>query len=98
MEKTTLVLADEDQAVLQQLEEFFTNEGYEVLAKTSNGAELIQIIKNQKPNIVVMDIVLQNCDGFKVLEETGKQAETSKLYMGNRSRGIFTRRGFPLCG
>lgn len=72
MKKTTIILADEDQNTMQKMIESFTNEKYEILATTSKGDELITLIKNHNPEVVVMDIVLENCDGFKVLEEVGK--------------------------
>ena len=67
MEKIKLILADEDKNILNEMKETFTND-YEILATTKNGEELIGLINNLKPDVVVMDIVLENCDGFKVLE------------------------------
>ncbi len=74
MKKTTLILADEDQNMLDVMVKNFTDENHEVIATTSNGEELINLIKNNNPDVVIMDIVLQKCDGFKVLEsvERGK--------------------------
>lgn len=68
MEKIKLILADEDQNFLNEMVKNFTNDRYEIIAKTSNGSELINQIKTLNPDLVVMDIVLQDCDGFKVLE------------------------------
>ena len=72
MKKTTLILADEDQNMLDVMVKNFTDENLEVIATTSNGEELITLIKNKNPDIVIMDIVLQKCDGFKVLESIEK--------------------------
>ena len=72
MKKITLVLADEDQNILNEMVENFTEDKYEILATTSNGEELINLINANKPDVVVMDIVLQKCDGFKVLESVDK--------------------------
>lgn len=73
MKKFTLVLADEDKNVLNTLKEKFNENDFEVLATTSSGTELIELVKTHQPNVVVMDIVLENCDGFKVLENIDKQ-------------------------
>ena len=72
MNKTTLILADEDQNILDEMVKSFTDEKYEIIATTANGEELINLINSKNPNVVVMDIVLQKCDGFKVLEQIGK--------------------------
>ena len=68
MKKQTIVLADEDQNTLSEMVKNFTEDNYEILATTSSGEELISLIKDREPDVVVMDIVLGGCDGFKVLE------------------------------
>ena len=73
MEKTTIILADEDKNFLNQMFKNF-NEEYNILATTQDGEELIKLINSLKPDVVVMDIVLQNCDGFKVLESVKDSA------------------------
>lgn len=71
MKNLKLALADEDQNVIENLTKIFTDDNFEVVATTDNGEELVNIIKTQNPDFVIMDIVLKNCDGFKVLEEIG---------------------------
>lgn len=73
MKKITIVLADEDKNVLNTLKDKFNNENFEVCATTSSGTELIEIINSTQPDIAIMDIVLENCDGFKVLENVNKE-------------------------
>ena len=68
MEKLKIVLADEDQKILADLTKNFTDEKFEIVATTSSGDELIESVNSKNPDFVVCDIVLKNCDGFKVLE------------------------------
>lgn len=62
----TIVFCDEDKGILEELQENFKD--YEVLGSLSNGEELIKLVNERKPDVVIMDIVLKGCDGFKVLE------------------------------
>jgi len=62
----TIIFCDEDKAILADLQENFKD--YEVIASLSNGEELIRLVNDKKPDVVIMDIVLQGCDGFKVLD------------------------------
>lgn len=71
MEKRTLILADEDQNILDDMVKNFAND-YEILATTNNGEELINLINLKNPDVVIMDVVLQRCDGFKVMESIEK--------------------------
>ncbi len=85
MRKITLVLADEDQNTLDEMKRNFTTDRYEVLATTSSGEELIDLINKYNPDIVVMDIVLQKCDGFKVLESIRKSINTKIIVQSSLS-------------
>ena len=68
MQKIKLILADEDQKFLNEMVKNFTEDKYEILSTTTDGEELIQMIAEHQPDLVITDIVLQRCDGFKVLE------------------------------
>ena len=72
MQKFTIVLADEEKNVLKTLKDKFSSSNFDVVATTSSGTELIELIKTKKPDVTIMDIVLENCDGFKVLESVNK--------------------------
>ncbi len=68
MEKIKLILADEDKDNLLELSKNFAEEKYKIVATTCDGEELIQLIKTCNADVVITDIVLKKCDGFKVLE------------------------------
>ncbi|MBI4283948.1 MAG: response regulator [Chloroflexi bacterium] len=42
--------------------------GYDVITTTS-GAEAIELIRSQKPDIVLLDIIMPDVDGLAVLEQ-----------------------------
>lgn len=44
-------------------------DGVEVIGSTGDGAQLIKLIDEKKPDVVVMDLVLQSRDGISVLRE-----------------------------
>ncbi len=41
----------------------------EIIAETSNGQEAIDMVKNLKPDIVILDLVLPGKNGFDILKE-----------------------------
>ena len=94
MEKTTIILADEDKNFLNQMVKNF-NEEYNILATTQDGEELIKLINSLKPDVVVMDIVLQNCDGFKVLESV-KDTATNIVVQSSLSIDGFINKAISL--
>ncbi len=95
MNKKTLILADENQNILNDLVKEFTNEEYDIIATTSNGEELINLINSKNPEVVIMDIVLQNCDGFKVLENIN-QTKTNVIIHSSLSIDGFINKAINL--
>ena len=95
MEKTTIILADEDEKNLNELNNYFTNENYEVVAKTNNGLDLINLINSKNPEVVVMDVVLQGCDGFKVLENV-KGGKTNVIIHSSLSLNGFINKAIDM--
>jgi len=65
--KRVLIVEDEG-ALLEGLEHNFRHEGWEVLMART-GAEGLKIALKQKPDAVVLDIMLPEKDGFTVLKE-----------------------------
>ena len=96
MKKLTLVLADEDQSVLNDMVENFTNEEYDVIATTTNGEELVELINKYNPDIAIMDIVLKKCDGFKVLEKVGKSSNTTIIVQSSLSMDGFINKAITM--
>ena len=95
MKKLSIILADEDQNILNELVENFTEENFEILATTSNGEELINLVNKHNPDFAVMDIVLKQCDGFKVLENV-KNSSTQIIVQSSLSMDGFINKAISL--
>jgi len=95
MKKISIILADENQSSLAELSRNFTEEKFEILASTTSGEELIDLINKFNPDIVIMDIVLQKCDGFKVLEKV-KDSNTKIIVHSSLSMDGFINKAISL--
>lgn len=95
MKRTTVILADEDKNVLDSMIKSFSNEKYSILAFTQDGEDLIKLVKSLQPDVLVMDIVLQNCDGFKVLESI-KSESCKKIVQSSLSIDGFINKAISL--
>jgi two-component system OmpR family response regulator len=67
MTKTILVVEDEVK-IRELLDQHLTNEGYEVL-QASNGAEAVEIVRNQPVDLVILDLMMPVMDGYATLRE-----------------------------
>jgi len=66
--KATVLVVDDERNVLKFLDINLKYRGYKVITATS-GEEALDLIKLEKPQIVLLDIVIPGKDGFEVLNE-----------------------------
>jgi two-component system response regulator MprA len=60
-----VLIAEDDRAVRESVERALSYEGYEVLT-APEGAEAIQRVLNDKPDAIVLDVMMPNVDGLEV--------------------------------
>ena len=64
--KERILLVDDDDGLRDLYEEELEEEGYEVLT-AKNGKEALQKLKKEKPNLIVLDIVMPVMDGIEAI-------------------------------
>lgn len=68
---TTILCADVDRQLFKILEKAFGDQGYRTLA-AHDGEHALQIVREERPDLVLLDITLPRRDGFAVLEAVRK--------------------------
>ena len=70
-----LILADDHSVIRQALSEMLEAKGrYKILAQAENGEQLLELLAQHSPDIVVMDMCMPRMDGVAALERiTGEQ-------------------------
>lgn len=67
---TRVVIADDMEPILIYLEKILSREDdFEVIGKAKDGEELIEIIKEQKPDLVITDQEMPKCNGLDAIKE-----------------------------
>ncbi len=70
MKKTiNIIVADENKETINSFLNNLHNEKFNVVATATDGATLFELIKANKPDMVIMDLVLPQLDGFAVMEK-----------------------------
>ncbi len=72
MSKTRVVIADDESLIRLDIKEMLTNLGYLVVGEAGDGVSAINLARELKPELVVMDIKMPNMDGIaaaKILTE-----------------------------
>jgi DNA-binding response OmpR family regulator len=64
-QKTTILAADDDPQLLRLITRNLQMEGYDVLA-ASDGQQALELIENNAPDLVLLDVMMPRMDGFTV--------------------------------
>ena len=76
--KKSVVIIEDEPFIIEALTFLLKNEGLDVRS-ISDGAKAIDFIVKSKPNLVILDIMLPNVSGMKILEDIRKMNEISHL-------------------
>jgi CheY-like chemotaxis protein len=66
--RKTVLVADDTQSVLQLAEKVLLEAGYHVLT-ASDGSEALRMVRDEHPDLVVLDLLMPRMTGFDVLRE-----------------------------
>ena len=78
MAKQTILVVDDERDLLDLIEYNLKKEGFEVL-KAENGEQGIQIARENKPDLVLMDIMMPKMDGLEAVEIMRKDDELKRI-------------------
>ena len=76
--KIKALLVEDDQLILEMYKARMANEGWEVFT-TDRGSEALQLAKEQKPDIILLDVILPETDGFSILKELKAENLTKNI-------------------
>ena len=60
-----ILIVEDEQDMTQLVEKKLRNSGFEVISAAS-GKEAVLKFQEQRPDLVLMDVVLPDCDGFEI--------------------------------
>ncbi|MCH7587525.1 MAG: response regulator [Chloroflexi bacterium] len=76
--KGTILVTDDNQQTAQMLEIALEKEGYSAIV-ASNGLEALEIVANDRVDLVILDIILPGMDGFEVCYRMRSAPETASI-------------------
>lgn len=79
MGKLNIAIADDNDRVVQLLNAIISEDDeLEVVGKASNGEEIVDIIKQKEPDVVLLDIIMPKVDGLTVMDRVNKDLSVKK--------------------
>lgn len=68
MERTRVIIADDESLIRMDLREMLTNLGYLVVGEAGDGRSAVNLARELRPDIVIMDIKMPDMDGIEAAE------------------------------
>ncbi|MCX6042515.1 MAG: response regulator [Caldilinea sp.] len=65
MERTRVIIADDESLIRMDLREMLTNLGYLVVGEVGDGRSAVHLARELRPDVVIMDIKMPDMDGIE---------------------------------
>jgi DNA-binding response OmpR family regulator len=94
-DKIRILVADDEPNILLSLEFLMRKSGYEVFI-ARNGTEAMDIVKKQKPDLAVLDIMMPDIDGYQICDFIKKSKDLSEckvIFLSAKSKESDIQKG-----
>lgn len=78
--RKTILVVDDEEGVRESVREVLSDEGYRVV-DTADGSRVIDLIKQEKPGLVLLDVWMPEIDGIGLLKEIKVQEPNLNVVM-----------------
>ncbi|MEC9488338.1 MAG: response regulator transcription factor [Halanaerobium sp.] len=83
-----ILLIDDEVELLHLLETVLTREGFTKIYKAAAGKTGLEICREERPDIIVLDIMLPDMDGFQVCKEIRQFTYAPIIFLSARSEDV----------
>lgn len=73
-----ILAVDDERHIVRLVQINLQKEGYEVVT-AGNGREALEKVASEKPDLIVMDVMMPEMDGFEALEKLKANPETAQI-------------------
>jgi len=79
MHKKKILLAEDNQFILRSFKHLLNEQGSYDIDTVCDGALVVSIVKEFQPDVLVLDLILPNINGFDILKELRSSKEFDTL-------------------
>lgn len=85
MNEYTIMLVDDEPDILDLLEKTLNIEGYHNIIKITNGLSAINTCKEIQPDIIILDVMLPDMDGYEVCKQIRRFSHCPILFLSSKN-------------
>ncbi len=97
-EKKKILVVDDDPYILMSLEFLMKKNGFDVMV-ARNGTEALDIVEKQLPNLILLDIMMPDVDGYEIcryIKSSKKLKEAKVVFMSAKTKEADIKKGYDL--
>ena len=79
----TIMIVDDEKRLVSLVESYLTQEGYRVVS-ANNGVEALPVASREKPDLIILDIMMPEMDGYEFMREHHKVQDTPIILLTAR--------------
>ena len=79
----TIMIVDDEKRLVSLVESYLAQEGYRVVS-ANNGKEALPIASREKPDLIILDIMMPEMDGYGFMREHRKEMDTPIILLTAR--------------
>lgn len=96
--ESKVLLVDDEVEILHLLETVLNKEGFQLIYKATTGQDAIDFCKNHRPDIIVLDIMLPDMDGYEVCKKMREFTFAPIIFLSAKSDDIDKLLGLGIGG
>lgn len=94
-EKEKILIADDEERIRDLIKEYVCPEGYDI-EEASDGVEALNLIRENKYSLIILDIMMPKMDGWSVCREIRKTSDVPVIMLTARGEEYDKLFGFEL--
>jgi len=79
----TIMVVDDEKRLVSLVESYLAQEGYRVIS-ANNGKEALPIASREKPDLIILDLMMPEMDGYGFMREHRKEMDTPIILLTAR--------------
>ncbi len=93
-----VLVVDDDPYILMSLEFLMKKNGFDVMV-ARNGKEALELVDKQLPNVVLLDIMMPDVDGYQIcthIKKSAKLKHTKIVFISAKTKETDVQKGYDL--
>ena len=91
-----ILLVEDDHGIREVISDYFSGKGDTELTEAADGSEGLSLISENEYDLIMLDVMLPNIDGFSICREIRRKSDVPVLFLTARAREEDVLYGYEL--